>query len=128
MKKIVALYLNVEESKGLEMVEVGCDTNEDFYNLISCETIDIVSRKIGGKEYCVVCDDEGITKPYPIVSTIFKGNERISTVGSIVITGNADEFGELTSLSESDIKKIRNQVSIQRCPFCSKKHYVLEVL
>ncbi len=34
----------------------------EWYRLIKCDLIDIVSRKIGGRYYDIIVDDEGLYK------------------------------------------------------------------
>lgn len=35
---------------------------QEWYRLIKCDLIDIVSRKIGGRYYDIIVDDEGLFK------------------------------------------------------------------
>ena len=43
---------------------------EDYQKFIHCQTIDIVSRTIGDREYEIICDDEGLSKRPALVSAV----------------------------------------------------------
>lgn len=82
---------------------------EDYYKLIRCHTIDIVTRKIGRKWYDIICDDEGLLTEDPLISAI-DNLGRVMLVGSLIICGLADDEGELTDLSTNDIKYIKKRI------------------
>lgn len=68
MKKITGVFLNADEGTIQEKtIEKSLD---GYYDLLKCDTIDIVSRSIGGQYYDIVCDDEGLLNDSPIVSAI----------------------------------------------------------
>ena len=101
-----ALWLDVECRK-VEEVEVN--ELEDYYKLIDCSTVDIVRRKIGRKWFEIICDDEGTFKEDCKISAIDNfGN--VMLVGNLIICGLADSEGELTDLSYSDVKYIRERI------------------
>ena len=80
------------------------DSLEGYYELLGCETIDIVSRKIGGKYYDIVCDDEGLFKDDFSVSMVdADGNGLL--VGKLLIC-NHDGDGNEVGLSDDDIDNI----------------------
>ena len=62
MNKIKVLFLDVNNAKEPEVIEVNNQNTKDFKRLIGCNTIDITTRFFGGKRYCVVADDEGALK------------------------------------------------------------------
>jgi len=85
------------------------DDLETYYNLIICDNIDIQERKINGKIYDFIIDDEYMLKEDK--NTI----ERISAIertqneilyNRFMILGQADENGQETSLNEEDINNI----------------------
>lgn len=84
------------------------DTLETYYELINCRCIDIVERKIGGKYYDIVCDDEGLLKENNI-SAIESGSLDVMMVGNLVIT-NHDGKGNLTGLTKEDINNIYENI------------------
>lgn len=94
------LYLNVDDEK-FEVVEIEKELSE-YYRLIKCTCIDIVTRKIGNRWYDIICDDEGLLNNNPKISAI--GNlGNVMLVGNLLIT-NSDEEGDTTSLTDEDIK------------------------
>ena len=100
------LLLNVMESK-VETVQVN--GLRDYYRLIDCSTIDIVKRRIAGKHYEIICDDEGLLKENPKISAIDDMGQPM-LVGNLIIAGEADENGNLTDLSDADITHIRENI------------------
>lgn len=92
-----------------ETKRVDLNGLESYYKLIGCRVIDIVRRKIGNRYYEIICDDEGLLVDQPIISTV---NRRggVMTVGNIIITGRADNEGNLTGLTENEIKFIQRQI------------------
>jgi len=82
---------------------------QDYYKMIGCRCIDIVTRKIGRKVYDIVCDDEGTFVDDPLISAIDDfGN--VMLVGSLIICGLADSEGELTDLTPADIQYIKKRI------------------
>ena len=127
MEKIRVLYLDAKEGKELKEREVRCDTNEEFYDLIRCDVIDVTTRMIGNKRYRIIVDDEGLLKLNPIVSAVYKGSGIVALVGNLIIAGEEDRYGELTSLTDEDIKEIKKEVVILRCTHCGRKYYAIKV-
>lgn len=82
------------------------DTLDNWYEKLYCNTIDIVVRNIGGKDFDIICDDEGLLKPNS-VSMIGK-NMKPMLVGSIGICNS--EEGELKPLSDEDVSLILENV------------------
>lgn len=81
------------------------DDLDVFYEIIKCRTIDIVNRKIGDRDYLIICDDEGLLKDNPILSAI---DQKIQPmlVGNLLIVKNGFE-GELEGLTDEDVEFIR---------------------
>lgn len=100
------LLLDVMQNK-VEVVEVnGLD---DYYRLIGCSLIDITQRKIAGKYYEIICDDEGLLKENPKISAINDMGQPM-LVGNLIIAEEVDEDGNLTDLLDADIKHIRENI------------------
>ena len=79
---------------------------EDYYKWIGCSTIDIVRRKIGGITVEIVCDDEGTFVDQPKVSAVdISGKPCL--YGNLLIAGGKIIDGELTELTEREIKHIK---------------------
>lgn len=104
-----ALLLDVEERKVKEVEAIGL---EDYYKMIDCRMIDIVNRSIGNKRYDIICDDEGLLKDNVTISAINKDWQEM-LVGNLIICGAAD-MGELTDLTDDDIKHIRTKIITAR--------------
>jgi len=81
-------------------VEVEDDL-QAFYNLLGCEWIDIVSRKIDGRWFEIVCDDEGLLKDSPKVSAVDRMN-RPMLVGNLLFF-HEDGEGNLVGISDDDV-------------------------
>ena len=96
---------------------VNPDSLQDYYDLIGCGCIDIVTRKIGRKVYDIIVDDEGLLKNDPLISAI-DDLGRVMLVGSLIVCGVADEEGELTDLSAADIKYIKKRIQ----PMFTRQH------
>lgn len=80
-----------------------------FYELIGCECIDIATRKIGGKYFDVIVDDEGLLVANPICSA-YDSRHRPMLAGNLIILGEADEEGNLTSLSVHDVQMVKEAI------------------
>ena len=61
---MTGLLIDVEQSK----VQIVTDASslQDYYKLLNCDLIDIVRRRIGGRHYNIICDEEG---SFPAVRT-----------------------------------------------------------
>lgn len=99
------LLLNVNENK-IEILDVKGEL-EEYYEKIGCTCIDITMRKIGGKLFDIVCDDEGLLKQSKISA--------IDDLGRPMLVGNlmffhSDGWGELTGLTDGDIRHLLNHI------------------
>jgi len=94
------------------IAEVDASTLDDYYRLLGCTTVDIVGRKIGGKWYDIICDDEGTFVENPKISAINEDGEPM-LVGSLLITGPVDyRHGVSKDLKDDDIKNIFKSVTL----------------
>lgn len=101
-----ALFLDTI-NKSTRVVDVN--TLEDYYKLIGCRCIDIVTRKIGRKWFDIICDDEGLFSNDPLISAIDDmGNPML--VGNLIVCGLADDEGELTDLKPADVAYVKKRV------------------
>lgn len=108
-KKITVMVAHAGETNPEYFLSVGRieDKCDEYYRLIGCEYITIIQRKINGKVYELVCDDEALLKSGQspcAVNSLF--DEVI--YGNIVIAGEADAKGNLTALTPDDISSIFN--------------------
>lgn len=102
--KGLLLDLNENKTKVIE-----ANSLQDYYDLIGCNLIEIVNRKIGGKRFEIVCDEEGTFVAEPKISAIDNWGAPMF-VGNLIICGQADEEGELTDLSTNDIDYIQKRI------------------
>ena len=100
-----ALLLDVNANR---VEAVNANGLDDYYRLLGCAYIDIVTREINGTRYEIVCDDEGTFVENPKISAINRKGDPM-LVGNLVIAGPAVE-GELTDLTDSDMEHIRRNI------------------
>lgn len=100
---------NLTKCKHYEAKEID-DNLSEFYEIIECDCIDIVKRKIGNKYYNIVCDDESLLKNNPTISVFHPNDSGLNVFGTIIIAGEEDEHGNLTSIDDCDIKNIRSKL------------------
>ena len=98
------LMINVENRK-VEMVEAN--TLTDYYKLIGCRTIDIISRSIGNVRVEIVLDDEGCLVNAPKISAINSNGEPILFGNLLIASGKVTDDGELTELDQDEIEAIK---------------------
>ena len=108
--KVRGLLLDVETRPGrIKEIEIEEENLSEFYSALNCGTIDIVTRKIGGRVFDIVCDDEGLFKEHPYVSAI-ANDGRYMLVGNLFICNHYK--AHLTSLSEADVDYIMKNIMI----------------
>lgn len=113
--------MNVEKNQYPEYIEIPDKLNE-YIKLINCQYIDIIKRRINDVEFQVVLDDEGLLRENPKISA-FGPCEEIA--GNLVITGLADENGNLTDLNEDTAMKILDRTS-RVLQLGHPIHYIIE--
>ena len=102
------LLLDVEK-RDVKMVEAnGLD---DYYRLIGCRTIDIVSRTIGDVKVEIIIDDEGALVNNPKISAIDIDGTPMLFGNLLVASGRVTEDGELTELTRVEIDEIMDNVA-----------------
>ncbi|MBQ8725740.1 MAG: hypothetical protein IJY84_01390 [Clostridia bacterium] len=126
MKRVI--YLNVDKCNPPEVLLIE-DRLETYYKLIGCDTIDIVTRRIGGKAFHVICDDEILIKkslrsPFPRIG-VYAPNDW-SIYGNVVIIGYVNAVGEFTELSEDDCELILKKVRRHTPFYCPEGYYLIE--
>lgn len=84
---------------------------EEWYRLIKCDLIDIVSRKIGGRYFDIIADDEALLKAGGKVTGLDTEKQPM-LVGNLVICNYDSETGGETSLTDMDIAHIKEQLVI----------------
>ena len=102
------LLLDVK-SRDVKMVEAN--ELDDYYRLIGCRTIDIVSRSIGDVRVEIVLDDEGAIIDKPKVSAIDIDGTPMLFGNLLVASGRVTEDGELTELTKAEIDEIMDNIA-----------------
>ena len=97
------------ENKDVRLVEAN--TLDDYYRLIGCRTIDIISRSIGDIRVEIVLDDEGALVENPKVSAISVDGTPMLFGNLLIASGKVTEDGELTELMAEEIDEIMQNVA-----------------
>ena len=97
------------ENKDVRLVEAN--TLTDYYNLIGCRTIDIISRSIGDVRVEIVLDDEGALVENPKVSAISVDGTPMLFGNLLIASGRVTDDGELTELTKDEIDEIMQNVA-----------------
>lgn len=82
---------------------------QSYYELIECDYVDIVSRKIGKKYFDIICDDEGLYRQPKISAIDTMGQPML--VGNLFIV-NYDGNGDNASLSDDDIAHVKKYIDV----------------
>ena len=100
-----AFLVDVENGTAGEVQAAGLD---DYYRLLNCRLVAIPSFLIGGKEYDVIADDEGLYREGGAkVSAICRGKPAL--VGNLLIL-NQGANGEEAPLCDLDCERIRQRL------------------
>lgn len=83
---------------------------QEWYRLIGCRLIDISSRKIGGRYYDIIYDDEFLYKERGKVTALDTEQQPV-LVGNLVICNHDGKGGE-TGLTDMDIARIREHIVV----------------
>lgn len=79
---------------------------EDYQKFIHCQTIDIVSRTIGDREYEIICDDEGLSKRPALVSAVNNDGQPM-LVGNLIVMGNSGGDEDMHEISFDEIQHLK---------------------
>ena len=97
--------------KNREVKMVEANELDDYYRLIGCRTIDIVSRSIGDVRVEIVLDDEGAIIDKPKASAIDIDGTPMLFGNLLVASGRVTEDGELTELTQEEIDEIMDNIA-----------------
>ena len=95
--------------KDVRLVEAN--TLDDYYRLIGCRTIDIISRSIGDVRVEIVLDDEGALVENPKVSAISVDGTPMLFGNLLIASGRVTDDEELTELTKDEIDEIMQNVA-----------------
>ena len=107
MKKMITGYFINPDQKENGSRSV-LDKLENWYKLLDCSTIDIVTRKVGKRTFDIICDDEGLFRDKPWISAV-DHDYHPALVGRLFLCHH-DEAGNLTSLEPDDVEYIAKHV------------------
>ena len=108
MENKITAYLIDPETKTAKPVTITASL-ESYYSTLRCDLIDIVDRRIGGKRYTIICDDEALLRDDPLISAIGDlGNPMLA--GSLLVVNSDRHAGTLLSLEQSDIDHIARHI------------------
>ena len=96
-------------NKDVKMVEAN--GLGDYYNLIGCDYVDIIHRRIGDVEVEIVLDDEGVLVENPKPSGISVDGTPVLFGNLLIASGRVTEDGELTELTEEEVDEIMDNVA-----------------
>lgn len=82
MAKIKAYLVDVDGSNS-RPVEIS-NTLKAYYRALNCDIVDICTRKIGGRPFDIICDDEGLFVDSPVISAI-DGFGNTMLVGNLLV-------------------------------------------
>lgn len=107
MKNTIKAYYVDPITNTAEAREIT-DALDTYYELLHCDCIDIVERgfgvgRRGKRRFNIVCDDEGLFKDDVRISAI-DDLGRTMIVGALLVTGRSDDEGNLTSLTDDDVR------------------------
>ena len=102
-QKLTGVFINANNLKASEVTII--DNLNNIYELLNCNLIDVVQRNIAGKDYNIICDDEGFLKPDLIFTARNLNFSEDCIVGNLFVV-SSDENGEFLSLDKDEIKEI----------------------
>jgi hypothetical protein len=105
MRKVKAYQIKVDGTH--QVIDMELDL-KDYYKYTECDIIDIVYATIGGKEYDIIVDDEGLLKDGHVF-TAFAVKSQSLLAGSIVVVGS-DNKGGFKGLTDEDIENIQSNL------------------
>ena len=97
--------------KNREVKTVEANGLDDYYKIIGCRTIDIISRSIGDVRVEIVLDDEGSFVKNPKVSAIGIDGTPMLYGNLFVASGRVTDDGELTELTEDEVAELMNNIA-----------------
>lgn len=118
------IFLNVQDNQPPEVRQIKNDL-QTFYDLIECDTIDIVRRKIGKRYFNIVCDDEAMLVDWPKISAISNIGE-VRLVGNLIIcAGDITENGDLIGLTDDQAEYVKQHIELLGTRQAPHGYYIL---
>lgn len=107
MAKITGILVNTEKCTVTR--ENITKSLQGYYSALNCDCIDIVTRKIDGVTYDIICDDEGLLKAGPVISAISRDRQPMM-VGNLFIV-KFDGQDDVRSLTDAECAHVLRCVS-----------------
>lgn len=104
------LLLNAKDRE-IKVEEFRKITLADYYIMLDCDCIDITARDIGGKQFGIICDDEGLLKENPILSARSRSNDLDALVGNLIFSQFNYE-GEEIGLTDEEIEHLKKHIGM----------------
>ena len=118
------IFLNVNDNKAPEKLNIKDDL-QSYYNLLECNTIDIVRRKIGKRYFHIICNDEGALIDKAKISAI-SNLEEIRLVGNLIIcAGDITEDGDLIGLTDDQAEYVKQHIELLGTRQYPQRYYIL---
>lgn len=95
-------------NESVRILDVDPHDLDMFHRKLDCRCIDIVTRKVGGVTFDIVCDDEGLFHDPQKISAADKNGQPM-LVGNLMFFHH--EGAELTELSEDDCNTILENIA-----------------
>jgi hypothetical protein len=95
-------------NENVKAIEIEKDL-KSYYNILKCDCIDIVSRRIGDKYYDIICDDEGLLKESPKISAVNRSRIPMFVGNLFIVRSSGDD---VTDLDKEDLEYIMDHVRI----------------
>ena len=104
MRLLKGLFL---DGRKVEVLTIKKSLDE-YYKLLNCHTIDIVSRDVNGVSYDIICDDEGLFKDEIVITCINTDYEPM-LVGSLFVVA-FDGKDDIRSLTDEEIENLQKRI------------------
>ena len=108
MENKITAYLIDPEAKTAKPVTITASL-ESYYSTLCCDLIDIVDRRIAGKRYTIIFDDEALLRDDPLISAIGDLGDPM-LFGALLVVNSDRHTGTLLSLEPSDIDHIARHI------------------
>lgn len=122
------LFQYNEEEKAVEIIDQEYITDfkgdEGLYQLLDCTMIEYAYIEVNGKQYRLVCDEEGLmrSKDYTmLLADRSTGQVHRGFVGTVLLTG-MDAEGEFRSLTGDEVEEI--SATFRQWPLASQQCHI----
>lgn len=85
---------------------------QEYYEVLGCDLVEFVKRNIGGRNFYLICDEEGRFKQFNAVTAFNKGFEP-DIVGAMLVCGIDERCNERDLTDEELTILVRNSLQIE---------------